>query len=130
MRYSVPLNPLTSVTIKSVNSLLISMTEEYNKNICRNVVEISLFADKQKMCIFHSAFHLRLIVKTRKKEIFFFFLLEMNNELYFLNMFLNYFVFTELRGQIFSYIKKTLPQKQTLQTSGFSFVVSVIFLLF
>lgn len=48
MSNSVPSNPLTSITIKSVNSFLNSMPEEYVKNICRKVVEVSLFAGKQK----------------------------------------------------------------------------------
>lgn len=44
----VPSNPLTSITIKAVNSLLNSMPEESVKTICGKVVEVSLFADKQK----------------------------------------------------------------------------------
>lgn len=74
-----PSNPLVSIRITSVNSLLNSMPEENTNNICRKVVGISLFAEKQKtgllFFIVNSFFppHLRLIVKMKKKinQIFF-----------------------------------------------------------
>lgn len=45
MSKSVPSNPLTPVTIKSVYSLLNSMPAEHIKSMCKKVVEVSLFTE-------------------------------------------------------------------------------------